>query len=138
MAFNEGRTDLFLTLYDGEVREAQGDREGGFQHVYFQKQIVPLRGVGDELDRRMGGADRGDREMDFATLRAEAEDRDVQQAEVMQRGRERSLEAVRIALGRAASADSSLVGTFRLAQRANVSSGPENACLLYTSPSPRD
>jgi lipopolysaccharide export system permease protein len=116
MAFNKARTDLYLTLYDGEVREVQGDREGGFQHVYFHKQIVPLRGVGDELDRRMGGSDRGDREMDFATLRAEALARDTERAEVIERSKARSVEAVRIALGRSVGEDSTMLASFRLAQ----------------------
>ncbi len=99
MAFNDARTDLYLTLYDGEVRELQNDRNGAFQHLYFAKQIVPLRGVGDELDRRMGGTERGDREMDFALLRENAAERDAEQSAVRDQSREKSLEAVRIALG---------------------------------------
>lgn len=99
MAFNAARTDLYLTLFDGEVRELQTDRDGGFQHLYFEKQIVPLRGVGDELERRMGGVERGDREMDFALLRENAIQRDTEQAEVREEARAKSLEAVRIALG---------------------------------------
>src|SRR5690606_35602552 len=58
MAFNTARTDLFLTLYDGVVHEAQADRMGGFQRLYFEQQIVPLRNVGNELQRRLGGSDR--------------------------------------------------------------------------------
>ncbi|HSG06834.1 MAG TPA: LptF/LptG family permease [Longimicrobiales bacterium] len=135
MAFNEARTDLYLTLYDGEVRETQGDREGGFQHVYFQKQIVPLRGVGDELDRRMGGSDRGDREMDFATLREEARARDAERAEVLQRGKERSVEAVRIALSRPVGDEGNLVESFRMAQSIRLEGAArENATLLSKDP----
>jgi lipopolysaccharide export system permease protein len=105
MAFNDARTDLYLTLYDGEVRELQNNRDGGFQHLYFAKQIVPLRGVGDELDRRMGGTERGDREMDFATLRENAAERDAEQSAVRDQSRAKSLEAVRIALGLPVDAD---------------------------------
>jgi lipopolysaccharide export system permease protein len=106
MAFNDARTDLYLTLYDGEVRELQNDREGGFQHLYFDKQIVPLRGVGDELERRMGGTDRGDREMDFAMLRDNAAQRDAEQVAVRNDARDKSIEAVRIALGLPVEGDS--------------------------------
>jgi lipopolysaccharide export system permease protein len=135
MAFNEARTDLYLTLYDGEVREVQGDREGGFQHVYFQKQIIPMRGVGDELSRRMGGADRGDREMDFATLLAEASARDAELVEVTQRNKARSVEAIRIALGRPASEDSTLVSSFRIAQAVELTGAAlGNATLLARDP----
>jgi lipopolysaccharide export system permease protein len=99
MAFNAARTDLFLTLYDGQVLELQGDRENGFQRVYFERQIVPMRGVGDELEQRMGGSERSDREMDFATLRRNARQREAQEDTVRQESRERSVQAVRAALG---------------------------------------
>jgi lipopolysaccharide export system permease protein len=99
MAFNSARTDLYLTLYDGEVRELQGDQEGGFQHLYFKKQVVPLRGVGDELQRRMSVSDRGDREMDFAMLRENAKEKDVQQEATRRESMQRSLNTVRLALG---------------------------------------
>jgi lipopolysaccharide export system permease protein len=139
MAFNEARTDLYLTLYDGEVREVQGDREGGFQHVYFQKQIIPMRGVGDEMDRRMGGADRGDREMDFATLRDEARARDAQRAEVRERNKANSVEAVRVALGRPSEGDSTLIASFRMVQAVELGGAArENATLLSRDPVTQD
>lgn len=116
MAFNEARTDLFLTLYDGYVHEVQGDREGGFQRTYFEKQVVPLRGVGDELDRRMGGTQRGDREMSFAMLRESADERREDMEELRLTSRDRSLAAVRLALGRPTEADSATIGAFRLRQ----------------------
>ncbi|KPJ76007.1 MAG: hypothetical protein AMS19_13445, partial [Gemmatimonas sp. SG8_23] len=58
MAFNDARTDLYLTLRNGVVHEVQNDRDGGFQRLHFEEQIVPLRDVGNELDRRLGGSDR--------------------------------------------------------------------------------
>jgi lipopolysaccharide export system permease protein len=116
MAFNQARTDLYLTLYEGEVREVQGDREGGFQRVFFEKQIVPLRGIGNELDRQMGGLERGDREMDFAQLRAEAAKRVEQRDSVRMQNRDQTREAVRLALGRPLDADSLAVGEMTRAQ----------------------
>ena len=62
MAFNAARTDLFLTLWDGVVLETDPERTGAFRQLSFSKQVVPLRGVGNELERRMGASDRGDRE----------------------------------------------------------------------------
>jgi lipopolysaccharide export system permease protein len=116
MAFNKSRTDLYLTLFDGTVREVQGDRKGGFQRVYFQKQVVPLRGVGDELDRRMGGSERSDREMDFAMLRERADERRQDALDLTESSRDRSVAAVRMALGRAAPNDAETLGSFRLRQ----------------------
>lgn len=135
MAFNEARTDLYLTLYDGEVREVQADREGGFQHVFFRTQIVPLRGVGDELDRRMGGTERGDREMDFDMLVEQALERDLEQAAVRKRNQERALEAVRLALGRPVEADLTTLATFQAQQEAAAGERPpDNATLLSRDP----
>ena len=134
MAFNEARTDLFLTLYDGEVREVQSDRDGGFQHTFFRKEVVPLRGVGDELDRQLGGTERSDREMDFGMLIEEAVARDLEQANVRRRNEERALAAVRMALGRPTHADSATMGslssTLALAEGVSL----DNATLLSRDP----
>ena len=88
MAFSDNRTDLYLTLYDGNVLEAEQGRSGEFNRSDFDVQIVPLRGVGDELERREGGSVRSDREMSIAMLRAEINRR----AEDLERVREQSLE----------------------------------------------
>jgi lipopolysaccharide export system permease protein len=98
MAFNDARTDLYLTLYDGVVHEAQDDREGGFQRLFFESQIVPLRGVGNELERRVGGTDRSDREMSIAMLSENARSREVELDSLRAVGREHAVQAVRFAL----------------------------------------
>lgn len=99
MAFSENRTDLYLTLYGGYVLEADQGRSGEFNRSEFEVQIVPLRGVGDELERREGGSVRSDREMSIALLRAEiasrAEDLDL----VRQQSLEQSQKAITDALG---------------------------------------
>jgi len=105
MAFNDARTDLYLTLRDGVVHEVQSNRIGAFSRVYFDEQIVPLREVGNELDRRMGGSDRSDREMGFALLAENARDREGQLEAVLTENREKALEAVRIALNQPNEAD---------------------------------
>ena len=106
MAFNDARTDLYLTLRNGVVHEVQSDRDGGFQRVFFEEQIVPLREVGNELDRRLGGSDRSDREMGFALLRENADDRQVQLDSVVVENRRKSVEAVQIALNHPVELDS--------------------------------
>lgn len=99
MAFNESRTDLFLTLYDGVVHEVQGEQVGGFQRVYFDQQVVPLRNVGNELERRLGGSDRSDREMGFALLAENASSRRHQVDSLRSVSRSQAIETVRAALG---------------------------------------
>jgi len=98
MAFNESRTDLFLTLYDGVVHEVRSDRHGGFQRVFFDQQIVPLRDVGNELERRLGGSDRSDREMGFALLWENASRRRSELDSLKMASRAQGLAAVRTAL----------------------------------------
>jgi lipopolysaccharide export system permease protein len=88
MAFSDNRSDLYLTLYDGDVLEAEQGRSGEFKRSEFDVQIVPLRGVGDELERREGGTVRSDREMSIALLKAEIDSR----AEDLDRVRQQSLE----------------------------------------------
>jgi len=106
MAFNDARTDLYLTLHDGVVHEVQSSGEGGFQRLYFEKQIVPLRHIGNELERRLGGSDRSDREMGFELLAENAREREAQYDSLVAENEARSLEAVRIALNRPLASDS--------------------------------
>jgi len=106
MAFNDARTDLYLTLYDGVVHEVQSDEVGGFRRMYFQQQVVPLREVGNELERRFGGAERSDREMGFDLLTTNRADRQAQLDTLLDESRSQTLQAVRIALNHPTDADS--------------------------------
>ncbi len=99
MEFNEARTDLYLTLYDGEVREVGADRSGEFNRSEFDTQIIPLRGVGDELERQQGGTVRSDREMSVAMLHDEVSDRIEEIARVHETGYTRARMALDQALG---------------------------------------
>ena len=116
MAFNEARTDLYLRLYDGVVHEIQSDRAGGFQRLYFDEQVIPLRGVGNELERRLGGSERGDREMTFAMLRENAADNVAAVEEELAQNQERAISAVRLALNRPTEEDSAEVNNLRQRQ----------------------
>lgn len=105
MAFNATRTDLYLTLYDGVVNEIQADREGGFERMYFKEQLVPLRNVGNELERQLGGSDRSDREMSLALLSENAHQREHALDSLRAESRTSSMEVVRVALGRTEAVD---------------------------------
>ncbi len=106
MAFNAARTDLYLTLYDGVVHEAQADREGGFQRLFFEQQVIPLRGVGNELERRLGGSDRSDREMSIALLSENAHQRQAELDSVRTENRTDAMRAVLVALDQPSGTDS--------------------------------
>ncbi|MBW3534003.1 MAG: LptF/LptG family permease [Gemmatimonadetes bacterium] len=106
MAFNEARTDLYLTLYDGVTYETDGERRGGFQQVRFARQVVPLRGVGNELDRRAGVRERSDREMSIGMLAERANERQAEIERVREESARSTREAVLLALGRTEEVDS--------------------------------
>ena len=99
MAFSDSGGDLYLTLYDGDVLEAAQERGGEFNRSEFEVQIVPLRGVGDELKRRDGGTVRSDREMSIALLRAEILSRTEELVRIRQRSLELAQETISGALG---------------------------------------
>ena len=99
MAFSESGADLYLKLYDGIVREADQEGNGDFNLSPFEEQIVPLRGVGDELERRQGGVVRSDREMSIAMLRAEISSRGEEIESVRKRSFDMAQKAIAGALG---------------------------------------
>lgn len=99
MVFNRERTDLFLTLYDGVMHEGDLADPRSFQRLFFAEQVIRLRGVGDELERQLGGGYRSDREMSIAMLAEAAAEREQQLRSVERESLEQALLAVRTALG---------------------------------------
>ena len=98
MAFSESGTDLYLTLSAGYVLQADQGRTGEFNRSEFEVQVVPLRGIGDELERREGGGVRSDREMSIALLQAEIDDRKEDLGRVRQQSLEQAQTAINDAL----------------------------------------
>jgi lipopolysaccharide export system permease protein len=72
MAFNEERTDLFLTLHDGWVHEVDNQTPERFQRVFYDDYFIRVRGVGNQLERS-GDEYRSDREMSLLQLSAEVD-----------------------------------------------------------------
>jgi lipopolysaccharide export system permease protein len=99
MAFNPARTDLYLTLYDGVVFEADYNQPGAFTRTYYEKQVVPLRGIGNELERNMSASRRGDREMGLGLLSRAVDSLRLHADSLEETARDRSVYAVRAALG---------------------------------------
>lgn len=69
MAWNAGRTNMLLTLYDGYVFEVDTYDPRQFQHLGFTVHEQVLEGLGDELTR-VNESYRSDREMSLAMLAA--------------------------------------------------------------------
>jgi lipopolysaccharide export system permease protein len=98
MTFNEARTDLYLTLFQGVVYESRQDPPGTFNQIYFETQIIPLRGIGNDMERRVT-SDRSDREMTIAMLASVVRERNAVADSLREENLRRSLNAVRFALG---------------------------------------
>lgn len=109
MSFNPSRTDLFLTLHDGIVLETEAGREHEFRQTYFTKQILPLRGVGTELDRRAVEGTRGDREMSVGMLQDRVEESRIELQGVIRDSRARTKDSLLQALGEEPPPDAILV-----------------------------
>jgi lipopolysaccharide export system permease protein len=70
MAFNAQQTDLFLTLYDGHLRNVNLDEPEKFHRIDFDRQILRMEGVANELERQVGGTYRSERSMTVAMMQA--------------------------------------------------------------------
>lgn len=68
MAWNESRTNMLLTLFDGYLLEVDTYDPRQFQRVAFEKSDQVLEGLGDELTR-VNESYRSDREMSLDTLK---------------------------------------------------------------------
>jgi lipopolysaccharide export system permease protein len=99
MAFNEARTDLYLTLYDGEIREVSESRPGSFNHLFFQQQIVPLRSIANAMERRNDVTRRSDREMSIGELITAADEELASMTALREESLGRSRYAIRRVLG---------------------------------------
>lgn len=97
MAFDETQTDLFLTLHDGTVFETTAQRRGSLQRTHFITQLIPIRGVGDILERSEADV-RSDREMSIVQLKQRADEELMGQEQARSESLRQSLMAVRTAL----------------------------------------
>jgi lipopolysaccharide export system permease protein len=98
MHFNAGRTDLYLELFDGIVYDVSEDPPGGFRQSQFGRQVFPVRGIGNEMERQFSDT-RSDREMPIAMLSEYARDRAQDADSFRTANLALSRDAVRFALG---------------------------------------
>lgn len=99
MAFNEARTDLFLTLFDGVIHETTASEPESFQRLFYDMQRIRVQGVGNELERQESDGFRSDREMSLGMLAQEARDAEAELDSVHTRAAEETLIALEAALG---------------------------------------
>ena len=73
MAFSEGGADLYFDLEDGVVQVRPNGRTHAFRRIAFERMTLRVPDVGNSLERDTLGAVRGDREMNIADMRVEAD-----------------------------------------------------------------
>lgn len=68
MAFDETQADLYVTLFDGVMREIDRADPSVFEQVEFTTNVILVADVGNELRRTISDNFRGDREMGVCAL----------------------------------------------------------------------
>ncbi|HEX3276021.1 MAG TPA: LptF/LptG family permease, partial [Gemmatimonadales bacterium] len=83
MAYNEGRTDLNLRLYDGSIHQYRPSDPLTFQLTYYKVNDIRVKDVYDELVRNSSETVRGDREMSTCEMLTVMQDarRDLRNAD---------------------------------------------------------
>jgi len=89
MAYNEGRTDLNLRLYDGSIHQYRPSDPLSFQLTYYHINNIRVKDVYDELVRNSTETVRGDREMSTCEMLAV-----IQEARTDQRNAEQDRHAL--------------------------------------------
>ncbi|HUH11837.1 MAG TPA: LptF/LptG family permease [Longimicrobiales bacterium] len=78
MAFNRERTDLFLTLHDGEMVEVESTDPALLRRIGYRTMNRRIPDVGTELERTGQNQYRSDREMGLAMLAQTADERQAE------------------------------------------------------------
>ncbi len=68
VAAGEGGEDLILTLFEGSMKESSLESPERFQLVWFDRNFMKVKGIGNELDRSEQGT-RGDRELSIDSMK---------------------------------------------------------------------
>ncbi|MEX0691171.1 MAG: LptF/LptG family permease [Gemmatimonadales bacterium] len=70
LALSESQEDAYLTLYDGVLHEFDRAEPAMFQQTVFDRDLIRVRGVGNELRRTLTDSFKGDREMSICEMDA--------------------------------------------------------------------
>jgi lipopolysaccharide export system permease protein len=84
---NAAQTDMMMTLFDGVVVDVSEESQQELNRIFFQQQLVELKGVGTQLTRSQSDS-RTDREMSIAMLQAQIDTARTRLAELRLEARE--------------------------------------------------
>ncbi|MBW3628942.1 MAG: LptF/LptG family permease [Gemmatimonadetes bacterium] len=70
VAMNRARTDLVLTLFDGHIRQVDTAQPETFQRIAFERQVMRIPGIMQQMQRTEESSFRTDRDMTVAMMSA--------------------------------------------------------------------
>jgi lipopolysaccharide export system permease protein len=132
MGFNQDTTDLFLTLYAGEMYTVNAQQPGAFERVSFEEQRNVVRGAGTKWDLNAQVDYRSDREMSLAMLTEHVDSTRAQLREALRQLRRESDVAVEKTL-RGPAAVSMVEGGIPMAAGRPTDLMPQYYGTAYTS-----
>ena len=94
MGMSKGLTDLELTLYNGNMQDVPTNNPDELQRLYFNVDLVRVRGVGNQFQKTTVDSYKSDREMTVCEMQA-AQDRAREDHQVARKEFEKTLASLR-------------------------------------------
>jgi lipopolysaccharide export system permease protein len=94
MGMSKGMTDLELTLYNGNMQDVPTNNADELQRLYFNVDLIRVRGVGNQFRKTTLDSYKSDREMTVCEMQA-AQDRARHDHEVTRKEFEKTLASLR-------------------------------------------
>ena len=94
MGMSKGMTDLELTLYNGNTQDVPTNNADELQRLYFNVDLIRVRGVGNQFQKTTVDTYKSDREMTVCEMQA-AQDRARREHEIARKEFEKTLASLR-------------------------------------------
>jgi lipopolysaccharide export system permease protein len=94
MGMSKGMTDLELTLYNGNMQDVPTDNPDELQRLYFNVDLIRVRGVGNQFQKTTVDSYKSDREMTVCEMQA-AQDRARKEHQQVRKDFEKTLASLR-------------------------------------------
>ena len=94
MGMSKGMTDLELTLYNGNMQDVPTNNADELQRLYFNVDLIRVRGVGNQFQKTTVDSYKSDREMTVCEMQA-AQDRARKEHQIARQQFEKTLASLR-------------------------------------------
>jgi hypothetical protein len=94
MGMSKGMTDLELTLYNGNMQDVPTNKPDELQRLYFNVDLIRVRGVGNQFQKTTTDSYKSDREMTVCEMQA-AQDRARREHQLARKEFEKTLASLR-------------------------------------------